>query len=128
MTLVKMLLCGAITTATMLLLVSSSVDAQKPKSKAFDTNGDGTKDVTIRGTGTKIHIDTDNDGVEDPGEVVIFGRSVKWGGGGGPRGIKIKITVDTGTESVKSTYLIRDNNGDGDTDDPGEVTQPPPKK
>ena len=60
----------------------------------------------------------------DANEIVIQGRGshgVNWGGGGGSNGIKIHVSADTGTETVRSTFVIHDQNGDGDTCDPGEV-------
>lgn len=101
----------------------------------YDTNGDGTNDFTLRTHDTdgdgkidKAHFDTDNDGVEDPGETVIQCRemSVITGGGGGA-GRTIILRCNTGTETTLDRWTVRDNNGDGDTSDAGElVAQPHP--
>jgi len=94
-----------------------------------DTNGDGTNDFTLRTHDTdgdgkidKVHFDTDNDGIEDANETVIQCRemSVIMGGGGGA-GRTIILRCNTGTETTVDRWTVRDNNGDGDTSDAGEL-------
>ena len=118
--------------ALALLVPCTSWAQGKPRTKGFDTDGNGSIDVTIRaidtdgdGTADKVHIDCDNDGVEDPGETVIPGRGpkgVSWhGGGGGFKGMRITITADTGTETTKTVLQILDKNNNGTTCDNGDI-------
>lgn len=114
-------------------LVAVPVGAQGVTS--YDTNGDGTNDFTLRTHDTngdgkidKVHFDTDNDGVEDPGEHVVQCRELSViSGGGGGAGRTIILRCNTGTETTVDRWTVRDNNGDGDTSDAGEtVAQPHP--
>ena len=88
-----------------------------------DTNGDGTNDFRLISSDTQVHFDTDKDGVVDEGEKVINCRKVvsvlKAQHANG--GLVVRVKCDTGTETTTSTHHVRDNNGDGDTSDRGEV-------
>lgn len=96
---------------------------------SYDTDGNGIDDFTVITSGTSVHFDTDNDGEEDVGELIIKCHkiiSVMVGGGAGA-GRHVIIRCDTGTEHTIHHYYVRDNNGDEDTSDAGEVIQQQPK-
>lgn len=117
-----MKLIKSISLASILLLVAVT-PVLADVDQLHDTNGDGTNDFRIIKTDTQVHFDTNKNGVQDAGETVIncarvesFIKAQHANGG-----LIVRIKCNTGTEVTTSTHHVRDNNGDGDTNDKGEV-------
>jgi len=102
------------------VLVTTAVYAAD---QLHDTNGDGTNDFRIIKTDTQVHFDTNKNGVQDAGETVINCQRVEsfFKAQHANGGLVVRIKCNTGTEVTTSTHHVRDNNGDGDTDEKGEV-------
>lgn len=108
------------------LLFSAAVvygQTPSPGSNNFDTNGDKKDDLTVHSTKNRVHFDTNNNGVEDSGELVIenvtsYSHAIQH-----PSGYKFTISYMIDKEHV-GTYkvTVNDLNGDGDTADRGELT------
>lgn len=120
----------AVAVAALGALTFAASPAAAAGGRSYDTNRDGRPDVTVRGIDTDgnrtedgVHIDTDRDGVVDPGEIVCKcpnGAKATFKATPGNNGVRIEIFCGKPPQPFKA-FVVQDQNGDGDTADAGEV-------
>jgi len=100
--------------------------------RSYDTNGDGRPDVALVGIDTNgdgkedtVLIDTNRNGKVDPGEVQVQcpdGSRPVMKVTPGNNGVRVEFFCGRGKrQQLIRAVVIQDQNGDGDTADPGEV-------